>query len=181
MYILKKIINLNNTILFSILIVSVFLGINNIIEEEKINITNQKLLGDELIVDGDYEELTIYSSAYLLGKQGEFENAIEKYNMLLKKFPNTNKIDVVYFNIATNYLQDALTKPLSDDGMLTIENFQKLQSSVIAYEKVLQLNPYNELAKFNLSILYSSMPKEPSTIISEQAIQELSNIPIGLP
>tara|TARA_B110000879_G_C11154648_1_gene506276 strand:- start:1293 stop:1838 length:546 start_codon:yes stop_codon:yes gene_type:complete len=180
-YILKKIINLNNTILFSILIVSVFLGINNMIEGEKITVTNQKLLGDELIIDGDYEELTIYSSAYLLGKQGEFENAIEKYNMLLKKFPNTNKIDVVYFNIATNYLQDALTKPLSDDGMLTIENFQKLQSSVIAYEKVLQLNPYNELAKFNLSILYSSMPKEPSKIISEQAVQELSNIPIGLP
>jgi len=25
------------------------------------------------------------------------------------------------------------------------------------------------------------MPKEPSIIISEQAIQELSNIPIGLP
>ena len=43
------------------------------------------------------------------------------------------------------------------------------------------LNPLNELAKFNLSILYSSMPKEPTKIISEQAVQELSNIPIGLP
>ena len=78
-------------------------------------------------------------------------------------------------------MQDALSKPLSDDGKLTIENFQKLQSAIIAFEKALVINPHNDLAKFNLSILYSSMPKEPSKIISEQAVQELSNIPIGLP
>ena len=101
--------------------------------------------------------------------------------MLLKIFPTTNIIDIVYYNIGTLYLKDALTKPLNNDGMLTIENFQKLQSAIISYEKVLQLNPYNELAKFNLSILYSSVPKKPSKNFSEQAVQELSNIPVGLP
>ena len=44
-----------------------------------------------------------------------------------------------------------------------------------------KVNPLNKLAKFNLSILYSSMPDKPSEIISDKAVQELSNIPIGLP
>ena len=181
MFIFKRIMNLSNLVLFSILVITTFLLINNLINHREVTVINNKIEGDQLIINGDYEELSIYSSAYLLGKQGEYKNAIEKYNMLLKIFPDTNIIDIIYYNIATIYLQDALTKPLNDDGMLTIENFQKLQSAVISYEKVLELNPYNELAKFNLSILYSSLPKEPSKIISEQSVQELSNIPVGLP
>lgn len=87
----------------------------------------------------------------------------------------------IYFNIGTLYLKDALTKPLNDDGKVTAENFQKLQSAIIALEKSLILNPDNTKAKFNLSLLFSSIPAEPSSIISEQSVQELSNIPIGLP
>ena len=181
MSIFKSIMNLSNLTLFSILITTVILLINNLIDSKEVTAINNQIEIDELIINEDYEELSIYSSAYLLGKQGEYKNAIEKYNMLLKIFPATNIIDIVYYNIATLYLRDALTKTLNDDGMLTIENFQKLQSSIISYEKVLQLNPYNELAKFNLSILYSSVPKEPSKNFSEQAVQELSNIPVGLP
>ena len=100
---------------------------------------------------------------------------------LLKLLPETNNIDIIYFNIGTLFLQDGLSKPLSDDGKLTVENFHKLQSAIISYEKVLKINPLNKLAKFNLSILYSSMPDKPSEIISDKAVQELSNIPIGLP
>ena len=105
----------------------------------------------------------------------------QKYNLLLKLLPETNNIDIIYFNIGTLFLQDGLSKPLNDDGKLTVENFQKLQSAIISYEKVLKINPLNKLAKFNLSILYSSMPDKPSEIISDKAVQELSNIPIGLP
>lgn len=181
MFILKKILNLNNGFFIFILTISIFLMVIEFIKINQLNKINIKLLHDEIVVSDDYEELNLYSSAYLLGKQGEYANALEKYNMLLKLFPNTDISDVIYFNIGTIYLRDALTKPLSDDGKLTIENFQKLQSAMIAYEKSLTINPLNESAKFNLSILYSSMPKEPSIIISEQAIQELSNIPIGLP
>lgn len=181
MIIFKNIVNLSTSFFAFILVISLSFGAIEYIESITINKFNIKIQNDELISHDDYEELSLYSSAYLLGKQGEYENSIEKYNMLLKLFPKKNNIDVIYFNIGTVYLRDALSKPLTDDGKLSIENFQKLQSAVIAYEKVLGINPLNELAKFNLSILYSSMPKEPSKIISEQAVQELSNIPIGLP
>ena len=181
MFILRKILNFNSVIYIFILLISLFLAVNEYEKINQLNIINKKLLNNELIINDDYEELSLYSSAYLLGIQGEYENALEKYNVLLKLFPKTHIIDVIYYNIGTLYLRDALTKPLSDDGKLTVENFQKIQSATIAYEKSLKLNPSNELARFNLSILYSSMPKEASKIISEQAVQELSNIPIGLP
>ena len=181
MFILKKILNLNNFFFIFILILFIYLALTEYFKIKNLNKININLVNDELVISEDFEEVSLYSSAYLLGKQGEYENSIEKYNTLLKLFPTSNLIDSIYYNIGTIYLKDALSKPLSDDGKLTIENFQKLQSAIIAYEKTLTLNPSNELAKFNLSILYSSMPKEPTKIISEQAVQELSNIPIGLP
>ena len=181
MFIIKKILNLNSIVFVFILIISIFFLVNELINIKELREINNKIINDELVTSDNYEELSLYSSAYLLGKQGEYDNAIEKYNVLLKLYPSTNIVDVIYFNIGTVYLHDALSKPLSDDGKLTIENFQKLQSAIISFEKALAINPLNELAKFNLSILYSSMPKEPSQIISEQAVQELSSIPIGLP
>ena len=181
MFILKKILNLNNFFFIFILILFISLALFEYLKIKTLNKININLVNDELVINDDFEEISLYSSAYLLGKQGEYENSIEKYNTLLKLFPSSNLIDSIYYNIGTIYLKDALSKPLGDDGKLTIENFQKLQSAIIAYEKPLMLNPLNELAKFNLSILYSSMPIEPTKIISEQAVQELSNIPIGLP
>jgi len=181
MFIIKKILNLNSIVFIFILVITIFISVNEFINIKELREIKNKINNDELVTNNKYEELSLYSSAYLLGKQGEYENAIEKYNILLKLYPTSNVIDVIYFNIGTVYLRDALSKPLSDDSKLTIENFQKLQSAIISFEKALEINPLNELAKFNLSILYSSMPKEPSKIISEQAVQELSNIPIGLP
>ena len=181
MNIIKKIINLHSSIFGLILILSIFLTVNEYFNLKEHNKINNSLKANELVNSEQYEELSLFSSAYLLGKQGEYENSIEKYNLLLKLFPDTNSIDIIYFNIGTVYLQDALSKPLSDDGKLTVENFQKLQSAIISYENALKVNPLNEIAKFNLSILYSSMPDKPSQLISDKAVQELSNIPIGLP
>ena len=181
MFIIKKLLNLNNIVFIFILVITIFISLYELNKIKELREITNKIINDELITNDNYEELSLYSSAYLLGKQGEYDNAIEKYNVLLKLYPSTNIIDVIYFNIGTVYLSDALSKPLSDDGKLTIENFQKLQSAIISLEKALAINPLNELAKFNLSILYSSMPNEPSKIISEKAAQELSNIPIGLP
>ena len=181
MFIIKKLLNLNNIVFIFILVITIFISLTELNNIKELREINNKIINDELVTSDNYEELSLYSSAYLLGKQGEYDNAIEKYNVLLKLYPSTNIVDVIYFNIGTVYLHDARSKPLSDDGKLTIENFQKLQSAIISFEKALAINPLNELAKFNLSILYSSMPKEPSQIISEQAVQELSSIPIGLP
>jgi len=181
MFIIKKELNLNSIVFIFILVITIFISLYELNKIKELREITNKIINDELITNDNYEELSLYSSAYLLGKQGEYDNAIEKYNVLLKLYPSTNIIDVIYFNIGTVYLRDALSKPLSDDGKLTIENFQKLQSAIISFEKALAINPLNESAKFNLSILYSSMPKEPSKIISEQAVQELSSIPIGLP
>ena len=181
MRILKIIFNLKSRyfIIFLLgLLIFTFYESNRMIKVADIN---QKLMKDELIIDDSYEELTLYSSAYQLGKQGEYDNAIEKFTRLLKQFPGTENIDIVYYNIGTLYLKDALTKPLNDDGKVTAENFQKLQSAIISLEKALAINPNNTKAKFNLSLLLSSIPSEASKIISEQSVQELSNIPIGLP
>ena len=181
MRILKIIFNLKSRyfIIFLLgLLIFTFYESNRMIKVADIN---QKLMKDELIIDDSYEELTLYSSAYQLGKQGEYDNAIEKFTRLLKQFPGTENIDIVYYNIGTLYLKDALTKPLNDDGKVTAENFQKLQSAIISLEKALVINPNNTKAKFNLSLLLSSIPSEASKIISEQSVQELSNIPIGLP
>ena len=181
MRILKIIFNLKSRyfIIFLLgLLIFTFYESNRMIKVADIN---QKLMKDELIIDDGYEELTLYSSAYQLGKQGEYDNAIEKFTRLLKQFPGTENIDIVYYNIGTLYLKDALTKPLNDDGKVTAENFQKLQSAIISLEKALAINPNNTKAKFNLSLLLSSIPSESSKIITEQSVQELSNIPIGLP
>ena len=181
MLFIKKILNLNNFIFISILLICIFLAVNEFVKLKIINKINYQLTQNQLVISDDYEEISLYSSGYLLGKQGEYDNAIEKYNVLLRLFPESNNIDIIYFNIGTLFLQDGLSKPLSNDGKLTVENFHKLQSAIISYEKALKINPLNKLAKFNLSILYSSMPNKPSDIISDKAVQELSNIPIGLP
>ena len=181
MFILKKLLNLNTTFFIFILIISCILVVNESAKVKEIIQINYLLEKNELLINDNYEELSLYSSAYLLGMQGEYTNSIEKYNYLLKLFPRSNIIDTIYFNTGTMFLQDALSKPLSDDGKLTVENFQKLQSAIIFYEKSLKINPFNKLTKFNLSILYSSMPDKPSNLISDKAVQELSNIPIGLP
>ena len=181
MKMLKSIFNLKSRYFIILLLGSLALAFyesNRIVRMAEIN---QKLLQDKLIIDDNYEELTLYSSAYQLGKQGEYDNAIEKFTRLLKRFPETKSIDIIYYNIGTLYLKDALTKPLNDDGKVTAENFQKLQSAIISLEKALAINPNNTKAKFKLSLLLSSIPSEASKIISEQSVQELSNIPIGLP
>jgi mxaK protein len=181
MIFIKKILNLNNYIFIFILLICIFLALNEFFKHKTINKINRQLVKNDLVTSDQYEEMSLYSSAYLLGKQGEYDNAIEKYNVLLKLFPESNNMDIIYFNIGTLFLQDGLSKPLSDDGKLTVENFHKLQSAIISYEKALKINPINKLAKFNLSILYSSMPNKPSDIMSDKAVQELSKIPLGLP
>ncbi len=181
MKMLKSIFNLKSryfSILFIGLLLFSFYEWSKLAEVAEIN---QKLVQDELIINDSYEALSLYSSAYQLGEQGEYDNAIEKFTRLLKMFPESKGIDIIYYNIGTLYLRDALTKPLSDDGKVTAENFQKLQSAIIALEKSLVTNSENTMAKFNLSLLFSSIPTEASKIISEQSVQELSNIPIGLP
>ena len=69
MSIFKSIMNLSNLTLFSILITTVILLINNLIDSKEVTAINNKIEIDELIINEDYEELSIYSSAYLLGKQ----------------------------------------------------------------------------------------------------------------
>ena len=83
MFILRKILNFNSVIYIFILLISLFLAVNEYVKINQLNIINKKLLNNELIINDDYEELSLYSSAYLLGIQGEYENALEKYNMLL--------------------------------------------------------------------------------------------------
>lgn len=181
MKMLKSIFNLKSRYFIILLIGLLMLAFYESSRIVRVAEINQKLIQDELIIDDSYEELTLYSSAYQLGKQGEYDNAIEKFTRLLKRFPETKSIDIIYYNIGTLYLKDALTKPLNDDGKVTAENFQKLQSAIISLEKALVINPNNTKAKFNLSLLLSSIPSEASKIITEQSVQELSNIPIGLP
>ena len=130
MFIIKKILNLNSIVFIFILVITIFISVNEFINIKELREIKNKINNDELVTNNKYEELSLYSSAYLLGKQGEYENAIEKYNILLKLYPTSNVIDVIYFNIGTVYLRDALSKPLSDDSKLTIENFQKLQSAI---------------------------------------------------
>jgi tetratricopeptide (TPR) repeat protein len=144
MFIIKKVLNLNSIVFIFILVITIFISLYELNKIKELREITNKIINDELITNDNYEELSLYSSAYLLGKQGEYDNAIEKYNVLLKLYPSTNIIDVIYFNIGTVYLRDALSKPLSDDGKLTIENFQKLQSAIISFEKALAINPLNE-------------------------------------
>ena len=181
MKMLKSIFNLKSRYFIILLLGLLMLAFYESSRKAQVAEINQKLIQDELIIDDSFEELTLYSSAYQLGKQGEYDNAIEKFTRLLKRFPETKSIDIIYYNIGTLYLKDALTKPLNDDGKVTAENFQKLQSAIISLEKALAINPNNTKAKFNLSLLLSSIPSESSKIITEQSVQELSNIPIGLP
>ena len=178
---LKGIFNISFYYYFILLLGLIFLTISIWIKNNQALKINERMIREELVLEDSYEELSLYSAAYLLGKQGEYDNAIEKFTLILKLFPDTKEMSDIYFNIGTLYLKDALTKPLNDDGKVTAENFQKLQSAIIALEKSLILNPDNTKAKFNLSLLFSSIPAEPSSIISEQSVQELSNIPIGLP
>ena len=181
MKMLKIIFNIKSHYFFILFVGFLLLSFyewGKILQVEEIN---QQLAQNELVINDNYEALSLYSSAYQLGVRGEHGNAIAKFIRLLKIFPESSDLDIIYYNIGTLYLRDALTKPLSDDGKVTAENFQKLQSAIIALKKALAINPENTMAKFNLSLLVSSIPAEASKIVSEQSVQELSNIPIGLP
>ena len=100
MFILKKILNLNNFFFIFILILFISLALTEYLKIKNLNKININLVNDELVINEDFEEVSLYSSAYLLGKQGEYENSIEKYNTLLKLFPTSNLIDSIYYNIA---------------------------------------------------------------------------------
>ena len=97
MKMLKSIFNLKSRYFIILLIGLLMLAFYESSRIVRVAEINQKLIQDELIIDDSYEELTLYSSAYQLGKQGEYDNAIEKFTRLLKQFPETKSIDTVSY------------------------------------------------------------------------------------
>ena len=86
MFIIKKVLNLNSIVFIFILVITIFISLTELNNIKELREINNKIINDELVTSDNYEELSLYSSAYLLGKQGEYENAIEKYNHLLKLY-----------------------------------------------------------------------------------------------
>ena len=59
MFILRKILNFNSVIYIFILLISLFLAVNEYVKINQLNIINKKLLNNELIINDDYEELSL--------------------------------------------------------------------------------------------------------------------------
>ena len=70
MLFIKKILNLNSFIFISILLICIFLAVYEFIKLKNIHKINSQLTNNELVINDEYEQTSLYSSAYLLGKQG---------------------------------------------------------------------------------------------------------------
>lgn len=131
-----------------------------------------------------------FADAYQQGKTGNYKHAIQNFGQLLevpKKQdepvfdPSPALKSKIHFNIGNNLFRSGLQRLVEADGAIQEQaKFDYLQARA-SYEQALKLDPANQAAKFNLSLLHGVIPKHIKTVPQDPSGMEISNLPQGLP
>jgi mxaK protein len=106
---------------------------------------------------------------------------VQTYGQLLEVGPPEAELPHIHFNIGNNLFLSGLVRTVNEDGSFQDEARYAFTQAKIAYEQSLRLQPADEAAKFNLSLLHSVMARGMQAGAKDSSHMELSNLPIGLP
>lgn len=131
-----------------------------------------------------------FADAYQQGKTGNFKHASQNFGQLLEApkkqdepifEPSQALKSQIHFNIGNHLFRSGLQRLVEADGALQEQaKFDYLQARA-SYEQALKLDPDNQAAKFNLSLLHGVIPKHIKTVPQDPSGLEISNLPQGLP
>lgn len=131
-----------------------------------------------------------FADAYQQGKTGNFKHASQNFGQLLEApkkqdehmfAPSQVLKSQIHFNIGNHLFRSGLQRLVEADGALQEQaKFDYLQARA-SYEQALRLDPTNQAAKFNLSLLHGVIPKHIKTVPQDPSGLEISNLPQGLP
>lgn len=142
---------------------------------------NRQIAAGTLIKQAGVPVLQKFSAAYDQGMHGDYKHAVQTYGQLLELAPPEAMLPRIHFNIGNNLFVSGLVRTVNEDGSFQDEARYAFTQAKIAYEQALRLQPQDQAAKFNLSLLHSVMARGMQAGSKEQSHMELSNLPIGLP
>lgn len=142
---------------------------------------NQQIQSGTLVKDKTYPYLQKFTAAYDQGLHGDYKHAVQTYGQLLELLPPASELSHIHFNIGNNLFISGLVRTVNEDGSFQDEARYAFTQAKISYEQSLRLQPDDQAAKFNLSLLHSVMARGMQAGNKEQSHMELSNLPIGLP
>jgi len=131
-----------------------------------------------------------FADAYQQGKTGNHKHAVQNFSQLLEApkqhdeavfVPSASLKSQIHFNVGNHLFHSGLQRLVEADGAIQEQaKFDYLQARA-AYEQSLKLDPGNQAAKFNLSLLHGVIPKHIKTVPQDPSGMEISNLPQGLP
>ncbi|SDK73052.1 mxaK protein [Methylophilus rhizosphaerae] len=187
---MKNHLTRKNQVLGALLIVGVLGSGYEGYQVNKIATANATLQRGEVLEGDAFPFHQKFADAYQQGKTDNYKHAVQNFSQLLeapKKHdeqvfePDQHLKSQIHFNIGNHLFHAGLQRMVEPDGALQEQaKFDYLQART-AYEQALKLDPANQAAKFNLSLLHGVIPKHIKTVPQDPSGMEISNLPQGLP
>lgn len=187
---MKNHLTRTNQGLILLLIAGVLGSVYESYQVSKIATANHVLQRGEVLEGEQFAFHRKFADAYQQGKTGNYKHAVQNFSQLLEApkaheeqgfEPDARLKSQIHFNMANHLFRSGLQRLVEPDGALQEQaKFDYLQART-AYEQSLKLDPANQAAKFNLSLLHGVIPKHIKTVAQDPSGMEISNLPQGLP
>lgn len=186
---MKNHLTRKNQILMFTLFASVLLSLYEGYQVSHIATANRMLQAGEVLEGDPFPFHQKFADAYQQGKTGNYKHAIQNFGQLLEAPKQQSAVfepgqalkSQIHFNIGNQLFRSGLQRLVEADGAIQEQaKFDYLQARA-AYEQALKLDPHNQAAKFNLSLLHGVIPKHIKTVPQDPSGMEISNLPQGLP
>lgn len=172
----------NSNLIFGLLLLVGVIGIaHEAYQYRKASLVNHAIANNQQINDNDFPYQQKFASAYDQGTKQGYKHAVQTYGQLLETNPPIGEQAKIQFNIANNLFILGLIRRVNEDGSLQDDARYAYTQAKMAYEQSLRLDPTLGSARFNLSLLQSTLAQNTKIALKEQSAMELSNLPIGLP
>lgn len=178
---MAKYIKNSNLIFGLLLLVGVIGTTHEAYQYRKALLVNHAIANNQQINDNDFPYQQKFASAYDQGTKQGYKHAVQTYGQLLETNPPIGEQAKIQFNIANNLFILGLIRRVNEDGSLQDDARYAYTQAKMAYEQSLRLDPTLGSARFNLSLLQSTLAQNTKIALKEQSAMELSNLPIGLP
>ncbi len=179
-----------NQLLGVVFIVGVLGSVYEAYQVHKITSANTALQHGDVLEGDLFPFHQKFADAYQQGKTGNYKHAIQNFGQLLEApkqhdealfTPSQTLKAQIHFNIGNQLFRSGLQRLVEADGAIQEQaKFDYLQARA-AYEQSLKLDPGNQAAKFNLSLLHGVIPTHIKTVPQDPSGMEISNLPQGLP
>lgn len=172
----------NSNLIFGLLLLVGLIGTaHEAYQYRKALLVNHAIANNQQINDNDFPYQQKFASAYDQGTKQGYKHAVQTYGQLLETNPPIGEQAKIQFNIANNLFILGLIRRVNEDGSLQDDARYAYTQAKMAYEQSLRLDPTLGSARFNLSLLQSTLAQNTKIALKEQSAMELSNLPIGLP